>query len=653
MNATTLEVTATRFLGSSGLDVLKGIVVDVEDNAVYVVGYTQGDFPEYQAYGNDAQNVFAARLSLDLEVVWLSILGDTEPTSSMRFGNGIAVDSSIGYAYITGAIQGATIDGLFITLGSHAGNTISTEIDTDGGNTIGYSIAVDLASHSVYRASTVQANTPPIYENTKLQSTCILSEFTSQCACSSPYRSSACENTPCTPTNPCANGGTCEPVDSALFICHCDRDPEYGGKYCTDSTCPSCNAGVCFAPRSTSVATTSPLWTSATSGTGLRTNSHILAGNGLDNLLFAAEIDGSTSFANINADGESTVVWGYLSTTSGTLGTLFTPDLPSATDVTLVDVILASAVLSDFAYFVVLQTSSDSIFLELDVDLQVTTEFQIPLRVTAIDSALFNFILWGTSSVDVYGETNQGGDDSYVVLMSPISGFVSTIPIFSPSGGSDSVRVSTFLWQSQMSYAAGITNGDLGGAHVGLNDIFVVQYSRTQDAIVALGHVGSTGEDVCTSIVLHGTVGTVFVAGYTTGDFPAFGQSSMGVQSALLVTFTDTLQLVDVKVFSGSGSTSSMHAVSLVVDPSWHLLYMAASIVNNTANPSSESAIVYQLNAVTSELLGQTVHYEDPLDLDYTAWAISSWTHSPTIFIKWVCWVMIPSPSLLLNPLSI
>ena len=97
----------------------------------------------------------------------------------------------------------------------------------------------------------------------------------------------------------------------------------------------------------------------------------------LDNLLFAAEIDGSTSFANINADGESTVVWGYLSTTSGTLGTLFTPDLPSATDVTLVDVILASAVLSDFAYFVVLQTSSDSIFLELDVDLQVTTEFQM------------------------------------------------------------------------------------------------------------------------------------------------------------------------------------------------------------------------------------------------------------------------------------
>ena len=158
LNASTGWLAWNTFLGGSGTDYGRGIVVDGSGD-VYIVGRssdTWGSSPVRAHYGSGNDDVFAAKLSSSGSLAWNTFLGD----SGTDYGYGVAVDGS-GNVYVAGsssATWGSSpmrsytsgSDGFAAGLSSSGSLTWNTFLGGSGDD-LCYSIAVD-GSGNVYVA---------------------------------------------------------------------------------------------------------------------------------------------------------------------------------------------------------------------------------------------------------------------------------------------------------------------------------------------------------------------------------------------------------------------------------------------------------------------------------------------------------------------
>jgi chitodextrinase len=129
---TTLD-TATILLGTAANDYGRGVAVDSSGN-VYVTGWTAGALDGIANPG--AADVFVAKYNSSGVKQWTQLLGTTgvvEPSANIDLGNyglNVAVDSTLGYVYVTGYTT-AAMDGQAITGGR---DIFLVRYDLNGGN---------------------------------------------------------------------------------------------------------------------------------------------------------------------------------------------------------------------------------------------------------------------------------------------------------------------------------------------------------------------------------------------------------------------------------------------------------------------------------------------------------------------------------------
>ncbi|MFK8139156.1 MAG: beta strand repeat-containing protein [Bdellovibrionales bacterium] len=198
-----------------------------------------------------------------------------------------------------------------------------------------------------------------------------------------------------------------------------------------------------------------------------------------------------------------------------------------------------------------------------------------------------------------FGEMNRGGDDVYVVKLSPSgsldTGFstdgivqLGSATIGVGANGVDTVRAIS-LDASGNIYLAGDTTGSLGETNVGSRDAYVAKLtsagaldtSFSTDGIVQLGTTtvgaGASGNEVLYAMSLD-TAGNIYLAGDTRGSL---GESNGGGSDVFLVKLTTTgaldtsfstdgiIQLGSSTI--GAGASSNDNAYAIVLDSSGNI----------------------------------------------------------------------------------